>query len=1183
MDKIIFNLKKMKYLFTILILVIFYQAGWTNPDIILKNKNDNESIDTYTISDTYDVNNVDISNKATFTVPVGHTLIVHGNLNVHQAYLYVYGTLELQGDVNANLTVQTSGNGGIIIDENATVIFNGDNQTLDLSGGTEIDFSNVEINDPGLEINGTYTITGDVTLGPDITDPGNLNINLPTPCFIVDTNQSITSGVTKMVSCVTVNNGFSLSIETGAKLVVTENISNDGTISGDDGSLELAGSANQTISGIGSITIGGLVMSNTSSANTLDIQQSIDVKESVKLNGGVFTPNGNVTLVSTSPTDYAILKKVESNASLAAGTAGNINYQKHIGSSSITQSGWWLFGPTLESITLAQWSEFAYKYVYYYNEPSGRWARTTTSLDNGLGQSIYLFASNFTSGSKLLEESGRPNVGTQSFNVTSDGTYDGTLENYGWNLITNPYPAPIDWSTVAGWTKNNMIGSFYIWDAAAGDYTEIVSGVGNTVIAPGQSFWVKVNDINLAASLSVTEDAKSETRSSIYRKQSVDPLLTVEMTDPAANADKMYLRLKDGATDEFDSEFDAYKMSGNHLAISSITEKGTELSINSLPADLIQKSIQLKVTSKQKGTHQLNFSLANFEYQKMVLKDNYLNKSINLEEVSSYQFEITTEAASFGSERFELIISQESQFVIKPQTVYNNKTAEIPVTVSNFKNILAAQFSLSWDESLLKLNQVHSFGLASLTEAHFNQVNASSLTFVWDQQDLVPQSLEEGDTLFIMQFEITSASEVSTSFLFPGTDVAPEVIGEGLVSLGSAFQTGEVAIKTTKTISGYVKDVNQKPVSAQLVVMGTDETVSTDASGKYSIELSSDQASELYIQSNDKSNKSGISTLDILLVRRHLLAQEIISNPFVMSAADVDGSGSISVMDIALIRQVILGYEDNVTTNQSWRYLSAETHEEKVMAQDPEQSYDFVAVKIGDLNGSWNTDNSRLTSSELLQINSVPASSGQQVEIPVSINQTQTITGMQMTINYDAEKLSLQDIAASDLQVNFHISKPGQAIVQWDDYQATGLIYQADEVLFNLVFTVTGKAGETAAVSLNSDLTSATIVDDQLNEYLVASSIAEVNISDAFDTEVSFGNYPNPVAERTNIIFNAVEAGPAKIILYDVNGHQMESFIENASTGFNSIEWENKNYKSGTYILKMQQGNQSYTTRMLIK
>ena len=52
---------------------------------------------------------------------------------------------------------------------------------------------------------------------------------------------------------------------------------------------------------------------------------------------------------------------------------------------------------------------------------------------------------------------------------------------------------------------------------------------------------------------------------------------------------------------------------------------------------------------------------------------------------------------------------------------------------------------------------------------------------------------------------------------------------------------------------------------------------------------------------------TGLTTLDIIAVQRHILGLEILPKPFGWIAADVNNSGSITTLDIVLMRHVILG------------------------------------------------------------------------------------------------------------------------------------------------------------------------------------------------------------------------------------------------------------------------------------
>ena len=66
---------------------------------------------------------------------------------------------------------------------------------------------------------------------------------------------------------------------------------------------------------------------------------------------------------------------------------------------------------------------------------------------------------------------------------------------------------------------------------------------------------------------------------------------------------------------------------------------------------------------------------------------------------------------------------------------------------------------------------------------------------------------------------------------------------------------------------------------------------------------------------------SGLSTLDIILIQKHILGLEVLENPFDLVAADVNGDNSISAIDLVEMRKLILGLTSEVKGNTSWRFI----------------------------------------------------------------------------------------------------------------------------------------------------------------------------------------------------------------------------------------------------------------------
>ena len=66
---------------------------------------------------------------------------------------------------------------------------------------------------------------------------------------------------------------------------------------------------------------------------------------------------------------------------------------------------------------------------------------------------------------------------------------------------------------------------------------------------------------------------------------------------------------------------------------------------------------------------------------------------------------------------------------------------------------------------------------------------------------------------------------------------------------------------------------------------------------------------------------NGVSVLDVIKIRKHVLNFELLDNPFSKIAADVDNSGSISVLDIIKINNLILNQISEFADVGSWRYI----------------------------------------------------------------------------------------------------------------------------------------------------------------------------------------------------------------------------------------------------------------------
>ena len=116
----------------------------------------------------------------------------------------------------------------------------------------------------------------------------------------------------------------------------------------------------------------------------------------------------------------------------------------------------------------------------------------------------------------------------------------------------------------------------------------------------------------------------------------------------------------------------------------------------------------------------------------------------------------------------------------------------------------------------------------------------------------------------------------------------------------------------------------------------------------------------------DQDWDNGVTTFDEVLITKHILGLMPLDSPYKVIAADVNNSGTITTLDVVLLKKIILLLETSVATNTSWRFVDAnyeflnpvnplnENFPEQVVINGLAEAIEvnFVAIKVGDVNGS---------------------------------------------------------------------------------------------------------------------------------------------------------------------------------------------------------------------------------------
>ncbi len=359
-------------------------------------------------------------------------------------------------------------------------------------------------------------------------------------------------------------------------------------------------------------------------------------------------------------------------------------------------------------------------------------------------------------------------------------------------------------------------------------------------------------------------------------------------------------------------------------------------------------------------------------------------------------------------------------------------------------------------------------------------------------------------------------------------------------------------------ISGTVSTSNGNALDNAYVVATTSAGLNGKLtgkiiSGKYQLLMGNGTDVKLAADKNDNP-LNGVSTYDLVLISKHILGTQNISNMYARQAADINNNGKITTSDIVELRKMILGLQANFNNNKSWRFFDAQMNEEIVIKNiQNDTKVDFTAVKIGDINGNANTASvQRTAGTHEFNVNDRNVQTGETVILNLSGTE-----GFGFTMNYDANALEVMSI-----DENSAILEKGTI--------TTAQIGSDFSVTFRAVAPVT----LSKAISINSSVTAAEAV---VNGELYGVALKFSNKSGGFEL---FQNQPNPFRAATLISFSTPVENTYTLTVTDIAGRVVSTSTGMAVKGVNQVSIEMAN--PGVYHYTLTTGNHIATRKMIV-
>ncbi len=455
----------------------------------------------------------------------------------------------------------------------------------------------------------TFTTTTSLTIVSDLIWTGNISTDWNNAgnwscAYIPDLTTNVTipnvprkpilsSGAIGAANNIVINTGSSLTIILNTLQIAGE-ISNSGTFISSSGTINMVGSAPQTI---GANTFAGNTIMNLtiSNADKVTLQGPLSVTGVVNLDIGDLDSGGNLILLSTA-SQTAL---VDGNGS--GNILGNVTMQRYLSSA----YGYKYISSPFSDATVATFTTYLSAtstiptfYSYDESKVSTGWVSSTSgTLSPMMG-----YAANLGSVGNIITMNitGNVNNGDLSVNLYNNNR----IYTQGFNLVGNPYPSPIDWDA-SGWENSNIDDAIYYFNSGnssqyTGTYSSYVNGIasgnGTNQIAAMQGFFVHVTDpispqtYPVTGTLGLTNSVRVNNLTASFREAKIDnrPILRFSASIKGANTieDAAVIYFDDKAKLNFITTLDALKMTNTDALVPNIytlSQDSRQLSIYGIP------------------------------------------------------------------------------------------------------------------------------------------------------------------------------------------------------------------------------------------------------------------------------------------------------------------------------------------------------------------------------------------------------------------------------------------------------------------------------------------------------------------------------------------------------------------------------------------------------------------------
>ena len=397
----------------------------------------------------------------------------------------------------------------------------------------------------------------------------------------------------------------------------------------------------------------------------------------------------------------------------------------------------------------------------------------------------------------------------------------------------------------------------------------------------------------------------------------------------------------------------------------------------------------------------------------------------------------------------------------------NGTTVCVNVSVSNFTDVTAMNYSLNWNASVLQFSEIRNINLAGLSQASFGTTGTANGQLSVNWSNTAGATANNGN-IYQACFNLVGAAGTSSAVSFSDTPTPISVTTTAsTTSVGITQSNGIVSVNTevvvpppTSTGDAFINiaAVNT-PVGSTVCVPVTVNDFNTIASLQFSLQWdpSALQFTEVRGFNLPDLNAGSFNTT------------QTASGQAAMAWFDNTAQG-VTLADGATLFEMCFTVLGADGTSSSIIFTDTPTQRE---AANPNTTITFTeangSVTVGD--GTVTPPPPPSTGGDaFINLSTLSAEAGSTVCLPLTVNDFNAIASLQFSLQWDPAVLQFNEVRNFNLpdlnagSFNTTATATGQTAMAWFDNTAQGVTLQDGATLFEVCFTVVGATDENSTI-----------------------------------------------------------------------------------------------------------------------